>query len=477
MARISMDPRKCQPSRFTIDDVEKTTCTGQFRFTPRPMIKKPARLWDRKPATPVCPRSKSHKIWKRLQPSMGISRSGAKSRDTGAGAMDIDENELFEEINPVSSSGNRRAVKKLCTGKGVKSDETEWGASFVETRSETNIFTPRRKYVMKEGTTKDHKMASVDIVEDGGEESCEAEDTPGKSTESQCDIHSQQLATATEETNISEKSNELRVDNVSTPAKKPSMIASLLRQPLLEEDDVELLSNFLSEAEAKRTTNNALAARKAAEKRASIKLSRSPCKLKARRALEHLDKNSPTSMIRDRSPSKLLQAPASPLPETGKENGLEAGTSKDEEESAPSPSPRKRGRSLKRRLVPRVPDQIPLRRSKGTEFIFSQKTDTQKLALTTKSNTKQNKAGAKLPHLVMKTVNETYLKMMDASPLSPKSGTKTVTWDDAKLVTFAEEISTPTFDTPKKISSGRRSRRLASRPPRPATPLRSFVSL
>nr|KMM64862.1 hypothetical protein CPAG_01214 [Coccidioides posadasii RMSCC 3488] len=463
MARISMDPRKW----FTIDDVEKTTCTGQFRFTPRPMIKKPARLWDRKPATPVCPRSKSHKIWKRLQPSMGISRSGAKSRDTGAGAMDIDENELFEEINPVRSSGNRRAVKKLCTGKGVKSDETEWGASFVETRSETNIFTPRRKYVMKEGTTKDHKMASVDIVEDGGEESCEAEDTPGKSTESQCDIHSQQLATATEETNISEKSNELRVDNVSTPVKRPSMIASLLRQPLLEEDDVELLSNFLSEAEAKRTTNNALAARKAAEKRASIKLSRSPCKLKARRALEHLDKNSPTSMIRDRSPSKLLQAPASPLPETGKENGLEARTSKDEDGEGPRRDD----------LFPEFQIKSPLRRSKGTEFIFSQKTDTQKLALTTKSNTKQNKAGAKLPHLVMKTVNETYLKMMDASPLSPKSGTKTVTWDDAKLVTFAEEISTPTFDTPKKISSGRRSRRLASRPPRPATPLRSFVSL
>ncbi|EEP80502.1 predicted protein [Uncinocarpus reesii 1704] len=406
MARISWDPRGCESSSFTNTDSDNTTEHLRCRFTPRPAIKKPTRLWDRTPATPVSPRCKSHKIWKRLHSASGVLQANMRSR--GTEMTDSEGDVLVEEINLAKSSGVLRITKKLCVGKGVKSGDEEWKRAFEATKFEAESFTARRKYMV-----------------------------------------------------------------TTSPVKKPSAIATLLKQSVLEQDDAELFTTFLTEARAKREAKHAQAT-DTADTNASVTLLRFSSRNKYRKALENLDKNSPSSSIRQASPSKLLQPPVSPLAEPDKENAPEL--LEGEEKPASTPSPKKRGRPAKQRVIPRIPEKIPLRRSNGTEFVFKLKTDTQQLALTTKANTKHNRGDSKLPHIVLESINATQVDDMASSSPDPsrvrRRPLKTVTWDDKNLVTFADEISTPVTDSPNQLLSGRRSsRRLASIPPQPSTPV------
>ncbi|WEW60715.1 hypothetical protein PRK78_006202 [Emydomyces testavorans] len=568
MARISMDPRGCHSFHVTNPEAENIADTARFRFTPRPMMKKPARLWDRKPATPVHPRSKSHKIWKRLRVSSSISRSRANprtaSRVVDIEMVDLEETILIEEINVAQDSGELRAVKRLCVGRGVRSAQPDWEVSFVETKLETEPFVGRRKYVVRD---EDYETECVDIAEmvelagdedcggiNGHEQDCDqqveetakkkpdnmqlfaslptepknvnistasekfgetvvglrdedihkntlegestsfpigAQDTIAFETSDSCQSGHQNSEEKCDEqkegpndsTESSQESDELPssdgIEAQPTPTKEPATVSSLLRRPILEGDDAELFTAFLSEAHRKREANNALA-KNTVEKMASITIPRSPSKYKLRRALENLDKNSPSSTIRQASPPKPLQLLASPLAEPDKENPAGIKLTEDDENLASTSSPRKRGRASKKRVVPRVPDEIPLRRSNGTEFIFLQKTEAQQLALTTKTNTKQNRGDAKLPRFVLQTINEAlFEEAMTATPDTNKVGKrggKTVSWNDENLVTFAEDTMTPIYDCPDQVSSGRRSsRRLASIAPQPSTPLRSPV--
>lgn len=503
---------------MTNNEPEDTTENEYYHFTPRPMVKKPTRLWDRKPSTPVNARSKSHKIWKRhsLSTSNTCSKRNAKTGDDGV-LFTLNEDVFVEEINPAKSSGQMRYVKKMSVRRGVKSSDIDWEISFVETRLDTEIFVGKHKTAIIREVDEDHEMYCVDTSEmsSAGAVTSEKQFQEEKdqisnieltdthqTTSSLLSKHAGSLETDTGKA-IAEDEHEYvgdphvgfnimsqpdepassdSIDMPATPIKEFSTDIFLPGRQIIEGDDAELFSNFLLEAQAKREANHALAMKNASEKRAAVLIPRSTHDYKPRQALETLDKNSPSSAVCQRSTSKFLAPLASPIVDSGQENGLEiepVEEGKKGEEQTPISSPRKHGRSLRRRLVPRVSSQTSLRRSNGTEFIFLQKTEAQQLALTTKTNTKRNKGASKLPHLMLETINavlveEATVESSESSQVSRK-GAKSVRWNEQNLVSFAEEPATPVFDSPDVTPGRRSSRRLASIAPQPCTPLRSPV--
>lgn len=258
---------------------------------------------------------------------------------------------------------------------------------------------------------------------------------------------------------------------------EPNLVRSALRMNSLDGEDVALLSEFLSRAQAKRAANAAMMPNKPEE--SAVK---SP-----RRALEELDKNSPSPQkIQVSTPSKRADKVGdnardtvadSPTPKSLPSHDINEDTAR--EESSPSA----RRRSTRTKLLkapqtqthsqrPAVPNQIPVRRANGTEFVFLQRTEAQELALVTRKNTRRNKGNAVLPKYFLKqdqssSNDRSTQESGDAKgQRRSRSGLKQVSWRDEELVEYAPERQFESLESasPERKSGKSRSHAL------PATP-------
>ncbi|KAL4958420.1 hypothetical protein BDW69DRAFT_179625 [Aspergillus filifer] len=224
-----------------------------------------------------------------------------------------------------------------------------------------------------------------------------------------------------------------------TAEQESTLVRSALRSSL-DGEDTALLNNFLSKAKAKRE------AKAAAEAEAATVIAADPEETEEqkdeevepvqppqqqvfveiptpeRRVLEALDANSPSPA---KSPSK---------PEK-------------EEDNSGSPVARRsrRTRGLQRAAAPTgFRTALSLRRARGNEFVFLQRTEAQELALQTRRNTKQNKGDSLLPKYTLQGLAR---KTPDSSPTTDENvrsigkPKKYVTWNDDRLVEYEGESS------------------------------------
>ncbi|EFE32562.1 uncharacterized protein ARB_00386 [Trichophyton benhamiae CBS 112371] len=380
------------------------------------------------------------------------------------------------EINLAATLAALRGVKRL---RLAYTPECERGRSFLETKWEAQTEDRRRKYVAPAESAQ--TTASVDFLlrAKGGTEGVEVSDEEqGHCSSSyneprdvpQPEETAQEVRTMPGEVS-QEKPNTVRTecqpddgreleeetffDAVAEPmaimpeqGAIPLQVSPVRKIAILDGDDAEVISDFLSKARAKRAANTPV------KKDAGVdRLPESPTPT-ARRILEAVDGNSPRSHRRQLSPEKLQ------LPDfcfNRRSPRIVASKSTDQKPPfenvwdgsiAPS-SPVVEVTVEHARHPPRVPDQIPTRRRKGTEFVFMQRTDDQQTALLTKANTRLNK-GSKPPHKLLPILN----KAIAALGTDPEDGQhqhrdlskKQVRWNDAALVEYCGDKKVPEFD-------------------------------
>ncbi|EAW24960.1 uncharacterized protein NFIA_104480 [Aspergillus fischeri NRRL 181] len=225
-----------------------------------------------------------------------------------------------------------------------------------------------------------------------------------------------------------------------------TLVRSALRSSLGGED-AELLNNFLSKAKAARAAKAAaMTVQAVATEQACQEVSDVPTP-QARRALEELDANSPSPSKIQLSPVKASDLADSPDRDDQSRKSVDA---REDEDQAASPV-----RRSSRHRAAKVPSQtttptlrtLTLRRAKGTEFVFLQRTEAQELALATRRNTRHNKGDAVMPKYVLQALAEqsqkTNLDADDGKAADPgrkRTGAKKyVTWNEERLVQYQGE--------------------------------------
>ncbi|GFF25493.1 hypothetical protein IFM61606_02357 [Aspergillus udagawae] len=225
-----------------------------------------------------------------------------------------------------------------------------------------------------------------------------------------------------------------------------TLVRSALRSSLGAED-AELLNNFLSKAKAARAAKAAaMTVQDVAAEPACQEVSDVPTP-QARRALEELDANSPSPSKVQLSPVKASDPAEGPDRDEQPRKSVDA---REDENQAASPV-----RRSSRNRAAKVPPQtttptlrtLSLRRAKGTEFVFLQRTEAQELALATRRNTRHNKGDAVMPKYVLQALAEqsqnTNLDVDDGKAADPgrkRTGAKKyVTWNEERLVQYQGE--------------------------------------
>ncbi|KAL4932187.1 uncharacterized protein BDV17DRAFT_255088 [Aspergillus undulatus] len=224
-----------------------------------------------------------------------------------------------------------------------------------------------------------------------------------------------------------------------TAEQESTLVRSALRSSL-DGDDTALLNNFLSKAKAKRE------AKAAAEAEAATVIAADP--------EDRIEKEQEAEPV---SPPKQQVFVEIPTPERRALEALDANTSspqrspskpeKDDDGSA-SPVARRstRVRGLQRAAAPTgFRTTLSLRRARGNEFVFLQRTEAQEIALQTRRNTKQNKGDATLPKFTLQGLTR---QTPDSGPTAVESSRKpsnkpkkNVSWNDSRLVEFEGESS------------------------------------
>ncbi|GFF23110.1 hypothetical protein IFM58399_00174 [Aspergillus lentulus] len=229
---------------------------------------------------------------------------------------------------------------------------------------------------------------------------------------------------------------------------EPTLVRSALRSSLGVED-AELLNNFLSKAKAARAAKAAaMTMQDVPTEQACQEVSDVPTP-QARRALEELDANSP-------SPSKVQLSPvkaSDPADSPGRDDQSRKSVDAREDENQASSPVRRSSRHRAAKVVPQTTTPtlrtLTLRRAKGTEFVFLQRTEAQELALATRRNTRHNKGDAVMPKYVLQALAEqsqkTNLEVDDGKATDPgrkRTGAKKyVTWNEERLVQYQGEDS------------------------------------
>ncbi|KAF7170095.1 hypothetical protein CNMCM5623_002644 [Aspergillus felis] len=225
-----------------------------------------------------------------------------------------------------------------------------------------------------------------------------------------------------------------------------TLVRSALRSSLGGED-AELLNNFLSKAKAARAAKAAaMTAQDVAAEQACQEVSDVPTP-QARRALEELDANSPSPSKVQLSPVKTSDPADGPDRDDQPRKSVDA---QEDENQAASPV-----RRSSRNRAAKVPPQtttptlrtLTLRRAKGTEFVFLQRTEAQELALATRRNTRHNKGDAVMPKYVLQALAEqsqnNSLEVEDGKAADPGRkhtvAKKYVTWNEERLVQYQGE--------------------------------------
>jgi hypothetical protein len=237
-------------------------------------------------------------------------------------------------------------------------------------------------------------------------------------------------------------------------AQESSLVRSALRMNSLDGEDAALLSEFLSRAQAKRAANAAMVPKDAQRLVEETMTPDSPT-VPSRRALEELDKNSPSPQKAQvstpvKADKKAADAPADRPTENADTQPVSPTLCRRSNRTKPHQSQQQRASS-----GPTLPNQIPVRRANGTEFVFLQRTEAQELALATRRNTRRNKGDAQLPKHALQVLSKEEQTGTRASPSTPNReetvtqslrrsprkhpGSKQVTWNEVKLAEYADE--------------------------------------
>lgn len=230
-----------------------------------------------------------------------------------------------------------------------------------------------------------------------------------------------------------------------THEQEGKLVRSALRSSL-DGEDAELLNDFLSKAKAKRAAKAALADSQDTEPEESPEESSTP---RSRRALEDIDTNSP-------NPIKV-QIPSSKGDHTAAEEAREDTVSKDQDdEPAPASPACRRSTRVKAPSanVPAVRNTVSLRRAKGNEFVFLQRTEAQELALATKRNTRKNRGNSVFPKVALQAMaerdekpatgdvdREEQVDHQGSSSRRSAAVQKHVSWKEERLVEYEDDES------------------------------------
>ncbi|KXG52975.1 uncharacterized protein PGRI_000250 [Penicillium griseofulvum] len=457
---------------------------SSFSFTPIKALSALPRLWDRKPSTPVRAGDKTRKLWKRIRfPFTGMNT--ATQGQTGIGAS--------------KNSDYQRGVKRQCVDPTAAYQETEAeqrGRSFLETKWEMQASRKRRKLPefnfnihedgshevfgfsakQPEGTLKDvvgdvathaslqplrdlQETSKTPVYHDAMATDPDLTATDGKAVQDLQSRSSSQDAPAVFDNAGEDKATLVsNTDSVQdlTQEQEIKLVRSALRSSL-DGEDADLLNDFLFRANAKRAAK-ATQTEDSKSMEMSSSMKESPeveCSTPQRRVLEELTTNSP-------SPVKLRISPSKYDVKYGADG---AGDQEDiipkeiKEEQAPSSPGNRRSTRAKSSGTPSMRNTISLRRAKGTEFVFLQRTETQQVAMATKRNTRLNKGKSVAPMVAL----EALAKRSSEEELQPGSSQnessdhkdtnsrgltkprKQVSWNEERMAEY-EEYREPIYD-------------------------------
>ncbi|KAJ5949468.1 hypothetical protein N7454_001052 [Penicillium verhagenii] len=460
----SPQAQACGPSEPTAD--------SSFSFTPIKAIRAIPHLWERKPSTPFQAGAKPRKLWKRFRSSFTSMKSLESSTM-------LEQDAFQTAINASRNAGYTRGVKRRCVG----ADEPEMredcqtqssGRSFLETKWESNTKMGQKRRKLPDGpidifdeSLQDKQSSSFSPLDFDMSGRTTGEALDGASDAKEVDIPASFEPMAPEDCATGDiVANDENDGLASTPQEavrdltqqqEGTLVRSALRSSL-DGADTALLNDFLSKAQAKRAAKAALMDQEGDANEKTSSTEESPdteiTTPRSRRALEVLDTNSPSPIKIDAS---VIKAAEIVFGNETHENTVTKAIL--EEESAPaSPSYRRstrvKGPSAK---VPTVRNTIALRRAKGNEFIFLQRTEAQELALITKKYTRQNMGNAVPPQDVLKALAKEQNDGTSPTEIDHKAdrrrspGRKIVTWNDEKLVQYADEIQSP--ELPEEIAN------------------------
>ncbi|CAI7637207.1 unnamed protein product [Penicillium pancosmium] len=500
---MDTDPAQPQAQACGLPD---STNDNSFRFTPIKAIRALPRLWERKPATPFKGGLKPRKLWKRFQTSFSNMQT---LQDTNG----IIENDALQTaINASKDSNYVRGTKRMRVGSEETQNHTEapqGGRSFFETKWDSEAARKKRKlpdapfdiFDEKQNTPlfagshfdgpaentsvnkigKHLENVNIDFATATSSQPLGMLQGPSRTPVYQDDAHAESsepsgsdsmaavgeassLAAEKQSTDVVEDlQSEKAAEAAPTPTKavrgltqeqKGKLVRSALRSSL-DGEDAELLNDFLSKAKAKRAAKTTLMNAQelhvdATEKSSSPEDSPdAECSTpRSRRALEDLDTNSPSPVKVQVSPSKKGEIAHDEIREIVAKKDHQ-----DDEQAPASPAYRRSSRvKAPPAETPAAPNAISLRRAKGTEFVFLQRTETQELALATKRNTRNNRGKSVMPKYVLEAMSQQNEPSeatesdrpgrKDRKDTIHRQSRKNVSWNEERLAEFEDEVQT-----------------------------------
>ncbi|KAJ5206070.1 hypothetical protein N7472_002518 [Penicillium cf. griseofulvum] len=477
---------------------------SSFSFTPIKALSALPRLWDRKPSTPVRAGDKTRKLWKRIRfPFTGMNTT--TQGQTGIGAS--------------KNSDYQRGVKRQCvdpTAADQETDAEQRGRSFLETKWEMQASRKRRKLPefnfnihedgsdevfgfsanQPEGTLKDvvgdiatnaspqplgnlQEPSKTLVYHDAMATGPDLTASDGKAVQDlQSGPSSPDVPTVFDNAGEDNANVMSTTDSVQdlTQEQEIKLVRSALRSSL-DGEDAELLNDFLFRANAKRAAkatnpedSKSMEMSSSLEESPEVESSTPP-----RRVLEELTTNSP-------SPVKLRILPSKYDVKCDGAGDQEDIIPKEikEEQAPPSPGNRRSTRA-KSSSTPSMRNTISLRRAKGTEFVFLQRTETQQVAMATKRNTRLNKGKSVTPMVAL----EALAQQSSVEELQPGNSRnessnrkdtgsreltkprKQVSWNEERMVEY-EEYREPIYDQEDEEEGDRCTNDVGATPrPRP----------
>ncbi|KAG0159932.1 hypothetical protein PDIDSM_7459 [Penicillium digitatum] len=402
--------------------------SSQACFTPIKALSVLPRLWDRKPSTPVRAGDKTRKLWKRFRFPFTSMKTASEGQTS--------------EIGTSKNLDYQRGVKRQCVDPTEADYETEAekrGRSFLETKWEMQASRKRRK--LPEFNFKIHDESSQEVFgitanqpegtlnDVAGDIATNASSQPlsdlwktsktsvyNDTTATELNFTASDAITAQDQQSClsshdaptvivsarEDKTEAVYIEPMQdlTQEQEVKLVRSALRSSL-DGEDAELLNDFLSRANAKRAAKATHPDdAKTTEAPSSMKAPDVECSTPpARRVLEELTTNSPSPVKSQLSPGKY-----------DVKRGVDgAGDREDivpkeiKEETSSSPANRRSTRT-KGSSTPAMRNIISLRRAKGTEFVFQQRTETQQVAMATKRNTRLNRGKSVTPMVVLEAL-------------------------------------------------------------------------
>ncbi|CAG7996450.1 unnamed protein product [Penicillium salamii] len=443
-----------------------------FSFTPIKALSALPRLWDRKPSTPVRAGDKSRKLWKRIRFPFGGMKTETEGKSTAIGAS--------------KSSDYQRGVKRRCVDP-TDAEETELeqrGRSFLETKWEMQAARKKRK--MPEFNFNIHNDTPQEVFGFTGNQSASNDVAMNNSPQPLSDmwqsvktpVYNDALANtdlnATDAKSgedlqsespdqaapVIDQAAEDKVETVPaaesvqdlTQEQEVKLVRSALRSSL-DGEDAELLNDFLSRAKAKRAAKashpeDADQAETSSSMEESPEIERSTPR--ARRVLEDLTTNSPSPVKIQLSPSKHDVKIATIGADQAQEEVLNKEVMEEPAPSSPGCRRSTRAKASNAPYTPSVRNTISLRRAKGTEFIFLQRTDAQQMALATKRNTRLNKGKSVSPNVALEALAQQTSEeqaVADEHQRSSRihSSKKQVSWNEERMAEYEEYTEAPEY--------------------------------